>query len=56
MGGVSAIAGSLPGIFVSKKKLILLGIFIIVLVIIVIILAALLGKANAKLEKEDAGK
>jgi len=52
MGYSGAIAGSLPGIFISKKKLIFVGLLILVLVLIVIILAALLGKANAKLDKQ----
>lgn len=55
MAKTAAIAGSLPGIFVSKKKLIIVGIFIAILVLIVIILAALLGKANSEAARLKKG-
>ncbi|EDO47790.1 predicted protein [Nematostella vectensis] len=58
MGTATAIAGALPGIYVSKKKLYMVAALILVLAIIVIILAALLGKANsasARAAKESKG-
>jgi hypothetical protein len=56
MGTSGAITGAMSGIFVSKRKLLIVGIFIAILVLILIILAALLGKANSEAAKLKAGK
>lgn len=46
--------GSLvPGVYLSKTKLIVLAVVILLLIILIIILAAFLGHANAKLAKGE---
>ena len=49
MGTKALIAGQLPGIFVSKTKIIICGIVLLVLLILVIVLGAVLGHTRSKL-------
>lgn len=48
MGEKAIIAESVPGIFVSKTKIIICGIVVIVLLILVIVLGAVLGHERSK--------
>lgn len=48
MGEKAVIAGAIPGIFVSKTKIIICGIVVLVLLILVIVLGALLGHERSK--------
>ena len=49
MGTKAIIAGAVPGVFVSKTKIIICGIVLVVLLILVIILGALFGTTRSKL-------
>ena len=48
MGAKGLIAEVTPGVFVSKAKIVIVGVILLVLLILVIVLGALLGHARSK--------
>lgn len=48
MGREGLVAEVTPGVFVSKTKIIIVGVILLVLLILVIVLGALLGHARRK--------
>ena len=49
MGEKGLVAEVAPGVFVSKTKIVIIGVILLVLLILVIVLGALLGHTRSKL-------